>query len=307
MRAGRRDRPARLAAALALALSVGALTSCSTAPSSPQPFSIALEPASSLTSAEADAFQAAADRWSQVIVGDLPDVLANIPAGTCEVSTSAGTLVRLPLTPFRGVIDDLRITVWVGSIDGPGGILGVGGPCLYRDNGGLPAYGVMALDANDLDLLTDTVLHEMGHVLGIGAPATASDLWSSLVTGASTNDPRFTGSHAVQAWQLLQATGDVPLENCLDRQPGSCSAGTALVHWRESIFGNELMTGWLTPGGSPLSRVTLGALEDMGYRVDEQQADAYQLPLGLLAAGEPTGRQDVFRFIRPAGTLPTLP
>ena len=59
-------------------------------------------------------------------------------------------------------------------------------------------------------------------------------------------------------------------------------AGTREGHWRETTFGNELMTGFLDGGINPLSRVTVGALEDMGYQVNYQAADQdYQLPTNL--------------------------
>jgi hypothetical protein len=67
--------------------------------------------------------------------------------------------------------------------------------------------------------------------------------------------------------------------------------GTREGHWRESVFGNELMTGFLDGGINPLSRVTVGALEDMGYQVNYDAADDFRLPtrnelvaMGLTAA-----------------------
>ncbi len=67
--------------------------------------------------------------------------------------------------------------------------------------------------------------------------------------------------------------------------------GTREGHWRESVFGNELMTGFLDGGINPLSRVTVGALEDMGYEVNYDAADEFRLPtrdelvaMGLTAA-----------------------
>ena len=38
------------------------------------------------------------------------------------------------------------------------------------------------------------------------------------------------------------------------------------------------MTGFLDVGTNPLSRVTIAAFEDLGYRVDRERADAYRLP-----------------------------
>ena len=63
----------------------------------------------------------------------------------------------------------------VEPIDGVGGILGSAGPCLIRTTGGLTLYGVMRLDSADVTTLEvagtfdEVILHEMGHVLGIGS------------------------------------------------------------------------------------------------------------------------------------------
>src|SRR5690606_11905380 len=57
------------------------------------------------------------------------------------------------------------------------------------------------------------------------------------------------------------------------------SDGTAGGHWDQATFGDELMIGY--PSGlSRLSKVTIGALEDLGYIVDYTLADAYRLPTG---------------------------
>ena len=74
-------------------------------------------------------------------------------------------------------------------------------------------------------------------------------------------------------------------------------AGTRDGHWREAVLGNELMTGFLGVGNNPLSRLTVGALEDMGYQVNYAAADAFVLPSSLeLAvmgiAADPTARHD---------------
>ena len=37
----------------------------------------------------------------------------------------------------------------------------------------------------------------------------------------------------------------------------------------------ELMTGWLSAGSNPLSRVTVGSLDDMGYVVNYGAADGF--------------------------------
>ena len=61
--------------------------------------------------------------------------------------------------------------------------------------------------------------------------------------------------------------------------------GTAGAHWSEAAFGNELMTGFISGIPDPLSTVTIGSLQDMGYTVNYSAADAYTLPGSHLAAG----------------------
>jgi hypothetical protein len=71
----------------------------------------------------------------------------------------------------------------------------------------------------------------------------------------------------------------VPLENCAAGVPTSCGSGTRDVHWRESIFKTELMTGYISGPTNPLSSVTIGALADFGYNVNFAAADAYTIPV----------------------------
>ena len=189
-------------------------------------------------------FQAAAARWEQVITADLPDVNG---------------------------IDDLLITVNVGAIDGSGGTLGFAGPDSFRSAalGGLPLTGSTTLDSADLasleaiGILDDTVLHEFGHILGIGT------IWDrkGLISGSD-----YTGVSARREYQALGGQSSfVPLET-------NGGPGTALGHWSEDVFNNELMTGFINRQSNPLSKLTIGSLQDIGYSVNYNVADAYSLP-----------------------------
>ena len=189
--------------------------------------------------------------------------------------------------------DDLMVDAIVAPIDGAGGVLGSAGPCVVR-SGGLPAYGVMKFDSADLaslesdGLLSTVILHEMGHVLGIGT------VWNSpLLTGSGTSNPVFTGAVARGAWQAIGGTGNVPVEN-------SGGAGTANSHWRETTFNAELMTGYVDPGSNPMSRVTVGSLSDLGYGVALDAADPYGLP-GLRVASAAAPRKITTQAILPKG------
>ena len=117
--------------------------------------------------------------------------------------------------------------------------------------------------------LNDVITHEMGHVLGIGT------IWSQkrVLRGPHTTNPTFTGHGAEAAYSKLRGSGAmaVPVEN-------TGGQGTADSHWRESVFGNELMTGFVGTAGNPLSLLTVASLQDLGYVVDVNAAEPYSLP-----------------------------
>jgi len=216
-----------------------------------------------LTATQKAAFKKAADRWTKVIVGDLPSVMVG------------GEL-----------IDDLLIEAKGIAIDGSAGILGQAGPTNLRPASAgasafLPAKGIMQFDTADLadmeadGTLVDVITHEMGHVIGIGT------IWEEkgVLAGAGTSNATFTGARAKKAFGILKGKGatPVPVEN-------TGGEGTADSHWRESVFKNELMSGFIAAAGNPLSRVTAASLQDLGYAVNMSAAEAYSLPnLQLLA------------------------
>jgi predicted Zn-dependent protease len=235
------------------------------------PFTIEVRFLGGLTRAQKQAFKTAANRWSKVIVGDLPSVQID-----------------------GEVIDDILILAQGIDIDGPGNILGQAGPTRLRPASAgsaafLPAKGKMAFDSADLQqmerdgTLKDVITHEMGHVLGVGT------IWGhkSLIKRAGSSNPTFIGQNAMREFGVLRGgrSKAVPVEN-------TGGPGTADSHWRESVFRNELMSGFISAAGNPLSRITVGCLEDMGYVVDMNEAESYSLPnlmalaeAGLLMAG----------------------
>ena len=78
--------------------------------------------------------------------------------------------------------------------------------------------------------------------------------------------------------------------------------GTADSHWRETIFGNELMTGYLNSGTNPLSAVTVGSLADLGYGVDLAAADTFGTPAPAVAS--PMARTRITtRLVLPVGSV----
>ena len=216
-------------------------------------FQITVEYSGTVRQSIKDACVWAAQRWSQVIVGDLPSVW----------------------DAQNGVyVDDLRITVQEGLLgggNGPGGALANAGPIAFRsDASGLPWDAEAGIDPSDAGdpQLNNIVLHEFGHALGFGISGRGvPTFYSRFVVGSG-----FTGGNAVQAYRSLfrNSATSVPLET-------GGGAGTAGAHWSESVMKNELMTGYSEAPGvaMPISVITVGAMQDMGYEVNVGAADPF--------------------------------
>lgn len=134
--------------------------------------------------------------------------------------------------------------------------------------------------------LTKVVIHEMGHVLGIGT------LWPTLgllinpsLPSSPGVDTHFNGPLAIAAFDAAGGTAyvagqKVPVENLLG--PGSGDG-----HFRESVLKTEAMTPVTGPSASdPLSAISTESLADMGYVVNSAQADPFTLTLPAAAAAE---------------------
>ena len=228
------------------------------------------------TALESQAFDDAVSRWAALIPGKLDPVLVNLVAGACGSNSPA----------INQEVDDLLVLVSLEFIDGTFGTLGSAGVCSARISNGLPIVARLTLDTDDVGRfegtgsLVDLILHELGHALGFGTLWASKGLLQnpSLPVGKGA-DTHFDGLGAVTAFDAIGGnayTGGqkVPVEN----QEGG--PGNQDSHWRLVVFTNELMTGFLTTGANPLSRVTVASLGgDLGYDVNEGGADAFQLIL----------------------------
>lgn len=110
-------------------------------------------------------------------------------------------------------------------------------------------------------------VHEIGHVYGLGT------LWGPETNGltgpTASNCPYKSDSAASREWRALSGcTTSIPTET-------DFSQGTKCVHWDEACLVDEMMTGFASKQGMPLSRMTVGALEDLGYTVDYGAADSF--------------------------------
>ena len=199
----------------------------------------------------------AARRWMSIIREDLPDYeFTQGWSGTCGGQSYA--------IPLGERIDDLRVYVTVRRIDSAAGR----GSAQVLRTTGLPVVGCVEFDLGltthadvNRQWLRGLVLHEIGHVLGVGSN------WGGFIQNPS-GDPHFTGPLAIAAFNAAggrdYAGAKVPVERVF------------LAHWRNGVLDGELMT----PNGArgALSEITVQSLADLGYSVDGTQADAYTLP-----------------------------
>lgn len=253
-----------------------------------------------------EAIQAAAEAEAlleSIIWEDLPD----------EVVTAT------PVCPLPGegptvtvdeTIDDVLVIARIGPIDGLGGAGAQGFPCLIRDPGTQTIVGFIRLDeaefaAIDQDLRREFVLHELVHALGLvpgvlnlttpgGFSRNCLQLPSQGAPNPLVQDSHFSCPGARRGFDQIGGTRyaglKVPLENGATRPLG---ANTLNHHWRKTSLRNELMTGWFIAGQrAPLSVVTVGALEDLGYRVSYPAAEPLVLD-GAIAAGVGRGEAAV--------------
>lgn len=260
----------------------------------PEDYNIKVRILGGLNTRQQNAFEAAADFWSHIITADVPAARVD-----------------------GEVIDDLLIEAIGTRIDGPSGILGQAGPTRIRDGSLLPIKGHMEFDRDDLarmegdGTLESVIIHEMGHVIGIGT------LWARkrLVRGSGSANPVFMGPAAMVEFGALLGTNEatpVPIEN-------EGGEGTREGHWRERVFGNELMTGFINAGSNPLSRLTAASIEDLGYVVNRTAAQPYEIPrhlelamMGIFADENPRrccscGRRHVPPVVVPESEFTTTP
>jgi hypothetical protein len=154
-----------------------------------------------------------------------------------------------------------------------------------------PYQAVIQVDLDDLaELLDDparfldTIIHEIGHVLGIGM-SWSGDYGPPLVRLIEDCSTVYTGAAACQEYagikgQPAGTTLEIPLDTEAD-------GTTKAYHWSEKALQFEIMSTQLdmpTAGGQPgagsnvISRVSVGALQDLGYLVN--MAAAQPLPAG---------------------------
>jgi hypothetical protein len=157
-----------------------------------QPFNITLVYWTSVSNSQRQIFESAADIYESLLIA----------------TTVAGKI--------NGVaIGQLTINISLVSIDGTNGIVGAGGPTQITSVGHFPITGDIHFDTADVPSLEssgqfdDVVLHEMGHVLGIGS---LWDLNSMLSTFGSDLGYVGTNGNVMYQKQASVYKGYVPVQ-----------------------------------------------------------------------------------------------
>jgi hypothetical protein len=180
---------------------------------------------------------------------------------------------------IRGPQISLTINIRVVKV-GEGQILGQAGPTegIRIGKKVFPVAGVMEFDVWDIEqmkkegTLHDVILHDMGHVLGIGC------LWDDYLS-----DPVYSGKYALRgpSGGLRGGGGLREYEGGLLESGGLRTSGGCDGNWRETIFRTELMTGHYPEKEGvtePLRQHIMGSLQDLGYGVDTSKSDLYTVP-----------------------------
>lgn len=210
-------------------------------------------------SQDIDIFRSARTRWSEVIKGD-----------TTDFNDTTG-LQTLPCGAYPSKIDDLYICGVSQAIDGRGNLVGTAGPLYTRIADSIPLIGFMRFDEVDIaglradGTLQQVILHEMGHVIGLGTTWVTKGVANRSSSGRQCS---YTGVNANNEYKKITGCSSVPMEE-------DGGAATVFAHWDEECLQNELMTGLLSSAVSPLSNITIGSLNDLGYVVDYSKADPY--------------------------------
>lgn len=156
---------------------------------------------------------------------------------------------------------------------------------VWVDSDGMPRLGMIEvnearMESDTLKYVEETLMHEIGHVLGF------SDQMFSRKNLLSPNRKFFVGPSAIAAYKELGGKGSIQLQWSKSEgfMPGS--------HWSEDSLTTEMMTPAHNREGlaeeaswssSPLSRISIAALEDMGYSVAKCEGQVYSVPANAVS------------------------
>jgi hypothetical protein len=219
-------------------------------------------------------FEGAAQRWSYVVLGwpahpgGSPVSLNNgAPLRYLQVSVEIGKLPK----DVVGFVDTAKNKLLrLGSNMGRAAGLPYQGT--IRINGAL-----LENAATEPGRFKDCVVHELGHILGAGTVFHEKGLVQK-----SGRSYFFKGAAAMRAYAKLLGRKSGAEKVPLVREPGGSSPA---YHWNEKKLRLEIMSERLDKETATtrafefnaISAVTVGALKDIGYEVDMQNAEPLEL------------------------------
>jgi hypothetical protein len=213
------------------------------------------------------------------------DIQVNLGNGLTGLNTPARNAIEqaaqfweqvISHSTFNGV-HNLRIDVTGASLSN--NTLAQAGPRGYQrdaNNRDMPVTGAATINSNqfstfnsDSNYLRDIMIHEFGHVLGIGT------LWESRGRSFVRRADGTYNSNTYAGWAYGELNGTfrqtaIPLTT-------GVGSGSDYSHWREQVFTNEIMTHAIGSGGSPMSQMTIASLRDIGWNVNYGAAQPYSL------------------------------
>ena len=190
--------------------------------------------------------------------------------------------------PNAGEIDDIELTVFLADYGDPNK-LAEGNSTLYREDANkLPYQGALGINIATLngsvadDLVVDAIKHEIAHALGMNKRNYAENR-RDLVVGVGkslvlSENPRFVGKNAAREYRELSGilTDDDLVSVPLEENGAFMVGASSISHWDEDALGDELMTPKTNKRKAFLSTITIGALNDLGYKVDYSQAENFE-------------------------------
>ena len=185
-------------------------------------------------------------------------------------------IVRGMLVEGDTYSNEITILYAFEKVDGLGSNLGSAyiSKSIQLDSYRIPTEAVITLDIEDMEKMhyisrRRVLIHEVAHSLGIG-----SLLASQCIPDCNQGSYNYTCSLALDMYKGFS--------NDVLTFEDTGSSGTRCSHWdTESMTFNEvpeLMTGYLIGGVlQPLSNVSLASLEDLGYVVNYDKAESFNL------------------------------
>ena len=244
------------------------------------PFDLELTLVNEGTASQNGIITQVADRYEAMIgVGSFAWTLPVTSADWCAPGMPA-------LSNHR--VDDFGLWVIIGPLDGAGNAVAMSGTCVERDANllgwvGAPAAGAVVLDEADIGqlesdgVLEAVVTREIARALGFNRR-----MWDhhDLFRNPSLPQRPDADTHlnAPLVVAAFNAAGGAGYEGAKAPLQNGAMLGISDAYWRASVFGDEVMTPYVTGDSQPLSRITLEALYAIRLEIDVAMADPFTLP-----------------------------